>query len=199
MQLSRDIKPKYHLPHTFIFLKSEMKKKSWSSEQIDLDNMLLAIFPLSYDNSIYFFQDEDKHHPGPKSQCPLFHPKLVFSQIVLEQRPGVEKSFRGWFKPIYKDSTRLSPNQSCVFGIFHPELHKHVKNKDHVRSLYLSEGMSLEVAWQSGWFGGMFNLQGAVPLPRQTLPGAPQVRGCNWRLPLECQTASFCKRHREVE
>lgn len=61
---------------------------------------------------------------------PKFHPKLVFSQIVLEQRSGIKKSFWGWFKPIHKDNRRLSSNQFWLLGILHPELNKHVKTKD---------------------------------------------------------------------
>ena len=143
----------------------------------------------------YFFWDEDKHHPSPKAHRPKFHSKLEFSPIVLEQRSGIKKSFWGWFKPKYKHNRRLSPNQFWLFGILHPELNKHVENKDHVCPLPFSEGMSLEVTWS----GGIFNLQGAVPLPMQSLLGAPQAGGCSWHPPLECQTASFCGRHTEEE
>lgn len=55
--------------------------------------------------------------------------------------------------------------------------------------------MSLEMTSS----GGVFNLRGAVPLPRQTLLDVPQAGGCSWHLPLECQTASFCGRHTEEE
>lgn len=113
----KEMKPKHHLPHTHIYLKKKVKWKKKCT--CHLNKFILIIcchFFLFHMTVVYFFWDEDKHHPSPKAHDPKFHPKLVFSQIVLEQRPGIKKSFWGWFKPIYKDNRQFSPNQFWLFG-----------------------------------------------------------------------------------
>lgn len=137
--------------HTHLFF----KKVKWEKKCTRHLNKFILLFYcchfLFHDSCILIiFWDEDKHHPSSKAHHPEFHPKLLFSQIVLEQWSCIKKSFWGWFKPIYKDNRRLSSDQLWLFGILHPELNKQVKNKDHVCPLPLSEGMSFEVTWQSG-------------------------------------------------
>lgn len=132
------------------------------------------------------------NNPSPKPPDPKFHPKLMFSQIVLEQRSGIKKSFWGWFKPIYKDNRQFSPNPFWLFGIIHPE-----SNMSKTKTMFVPFPSLREMSSEVTSSGGMFNLQGAVPLPRQTLLDVPQAGGCSWHLPLECQTAFFCGRHKQ--
>lgn len=84
------------------------------------------------------------NNPSPKAPDPKFHLKLVFSQIVLEQRSGIKKSFWGWFKPIYKDNRQFSPNLFWLFGIIQNQSNMSKTKTMFVPFLSLRE-MSLEI------------------------------------------------------
>lgn len=82
----------------------------------------------------------DKHQPAPLKGFTV-HPKLVSFKIVFERRSGIENSSFFFFED---DLSPYTKRQQMVisrrefwlvsfFGIFHPELNKHVEDKDHVR------------------------------------------------------------------
>lgn len=114
--------------HIYSLKKVKWKKRKKNKSTCHLNNFNLVIFYCChfFCHVIvvyqYFFprwRQTSTEQKGSLSKVPS---EFVLSRIVLEQQPGIKKSFWGWFKPIYKDIRQFSPNQFRLFGILHPKL-----------------------------------------------------------------------------
>lgn len=101
----------------------------------------------------------------------------------------IKKSFWWWCKPRHMITHVISKQVPLVW------LHSNTSKTNSTFVPFIFRGS----VHRSPWAGGTFTPRGADPLPRQSPLVAPLAGGCSWRLPLACQTASFCSNTKEED
>lgn len=131
-----------------------------------------------------FVWEEDKHPTSPKVSRSKVPSEATFSHFILKQQ-WRRAAWRITLNPRKKDVPSSPQLMSASSRLWISIFPRNQTNKTKKRA-----------SW-SPWLGlsDDINLPDAGPRPRQSLLAAPPAGGCSWHLPLEYQTASFCKRH----